>query len=315
MEELTIEAIPGVGKTIAQKLREAGFVDLMSLAVSNPSELAEMCEIGEATARKIINAARNMLKMDFMTAEKYAEKLKEVRHITTSSKALDSLLGGGIETQAITEFYGAYGSGKTQMAYQLSVNVQLPEEEGGLQAACVWIDTEGTFRPKRVVQIAQARGLDPKQILRNIYVSRAFSSDHQMLLAEKIPDLINSGVKVGLIIVDSLTGLFRYEYAGRGTLAERQQKLNKHVHFLQRLADRFNLAVYVTNQVMAKPDVFFGDPTQAVGGHVVGHASTHRVYLRHSKGDKRVARLVDSPYLPEGEAVFRITEKGIEDMT
>ncbi len=314
MDEVRIEDLPGVGPTTAKKLREAGYEDLMGIATAVPSELAAAAEIGEATAKKIINAARNKLKMDFTDGLELAEKASEIKKLTTGSKALDSLLGGGLETQAITECYGAYGSGKSQLAFQLAINVQLPEDVGGLNGGAVWIDTEGTFRPQRIVQISEARGLDPKQILKNIKVARAYSSDHQILLAEKIPELINNGFNAKLIIVDSLTSLFRYEFVGRGTLAERQQKLNKHIHTLQRIADRYNLVVYVTNQVMARPDVFFGDPTQAVGGHIIGHASTFRIYLRHSKGEKRVARLVDSPYLPEGEAVFKITEKGIEDI-
>ncbi len=314
MDEVRIEDLPGVGPTTAKKLREAGYEDLMGIATAVPAELAAAAEIGEATAKKIINAARNKLKMDFTDGLELAEKASEIKKLTTGSKALDSLLGGGLETQAITECYGAYGSGKSQLAFQLAINVQLPEDVGGLNGGAVWIDTEGTFRPQRIVQISEARGLDPKQILKNIKVARAYSSDHQILLAEKIPELINNGFNAKLIIVDSLTSLFRYEFVGRGTLAERQQKLNKHIHTLQRIADRYNLVVYVTNQVMARPDVFFGDPTQAVGGHIIGHASTFRIYLRHSKGEKRVARLVDSPYLPEGEAVFKITEKGIEDI-
>ena len=314
MEEVKIEDLPGVGTTTAKKLRDAGYDDLMGLATASPNELAEVAEIGEGTAKKIINAARSKLKMDFVDGLEFSKKAEEIKKLTTGSKALDNLLGGGLESQAITECYGPYGSGKSQLAFQLAVNAQLKEEEGGLNGGVVWIDTEGTFRPQRIVEIATAKGLKPKEVLKNIKIARAYSSDHQILLVDKIPDLINKGFNAKLIIVDSLTSLFRYEFIGRGTLAERQQKLNKHIHTLQRMGDRYNLVVYVTNQVMARPDVFFGDPTQAVGGHVIGHASTFRIYLRHSKGEKRVARLVDSPYLPEGEAAFKITEKGIEDL-
>ncbi len=313
-EKFEIEDIPGVGATTARKMRSAGYDDPMGIATSNPLSLAEVCEIGEATARKIIQAARTHLKMDFVTGAEMLERMKKIKKITTGSKALDSLIGGGIETQAITEAYGAYGSGKSQMAFQLAINAQLPEEQGGLNGDVVWVDTEGTFRPNRVIQLAEAKGLNPKEALERIHVARAFSADHQILLVEKIPELFKKYPNIKLIIVDSLTSIFRSEYVGRGTLAERQQKLNKHIHTLQRLADRYNVAVYITNQVMAKPDMFFGDPTQAVGGHVLGHASTYRIYLRHSKGDKRVAKLVDSPCLPEGECAFRITEEGIQDI-
>lgn len=309
-----IEDIPGIGPTTAKKLKEAGYADAMGIATSNTTSLAEICEIGEASAKKIIEAARSHLKMNFITGNDVLEKMKDVKKITSGSKSFDALIGGGVETQSITECYGQFGSGKSQIAFQLAVNVQLPESQGGLNGVAVWIDTEGTFRPNRIIQLAQAKGLDPKKVLENIKVARAFSADHQILLVEKIPELFKEGINVKLVIVDSLTAIFRSEFVGRGTLADRQQKLNKHIHDLQRLADRYNIAIYVTNQVMAKPDMFFGDPTVAVGGHVLGHASTYRVYLRHSKGDKRVAKLVDSPCMPEGEAAFRITEKGIEDI-
>lgn len=313
-KQFDIEHLPGVGATTARKMREAGYKDAMGIATSSPVGLAEVCEIGEATARKIIEAARSHLKMDFVTGTEVLERMKKVKLITTGSKALNALIGGGVETQSITEAYGAFGSGKSQLAFQLAVNVQLPEEQGGLAGDMVWIDTEGTFRPNRVIQLAKAKGLNPEEVLTKIHVARAYSADHQILLAEKVPELFQRYPNIKLIIVDSLTSIFRSEFVGRGTLADRQQKINKHIHDLQRLADRYNVAVYITNQVMAKPDMFFGDPTQAVGGHVLGHASTYRVYLRHSKGDKRVAKLVDSPCLPEGECAFKIDENGISDL-
>ncbi|MEM0480819.1 MAG: DNA repair and recombination protein RadA [Candidatus Aenigmatarchaeota archaeon] len=200
----------------------------------------------------------------------------------------------------------------TQLAFQLSVNVQLPEDQGGLERACLFIDSEGTFSPERIKQIAEARGLDPKKVLSNIHYARAYSSEHQILLVEKAADIIQQK-NIGLIIIDSITSHFRADYSGRGELAERQQKLNKHLHQLQRLADAFNLAVYITNQVMARPDIIFGDPTQPVGGHVLAHISFYRIYLRKSKQNLRIAKLIDAPNLPEGEVVFQITEKGIED--
>jgi DNA repair protein RadA len=135
-----------------------------------------------------------------------------------------------------------------------------------------------------------------------------------MLLAEKIEDLIREGLPVKLVIIDSLMSHFRSEFVGRGTLADRQQKLNKHMHTLLRLAHTYNIAIYVTNQVMARPDMFFGDPTEAVGGHIVAHASTVRVYLRRGKKGTRVAKLVDSPCLPDGEIIFVVDEKGIGDI-
>ncbi|WP_297416939.1 DNA repair and recombination protein RadA [Thermococcus sp.] len=205
----------------------------------------------------------------------------------------------------------------TQLAHTLAVMTQLPREDGGLNGSIIWIDTENTFRPERIRQIAENRGLDPDEVLKNIYVARAFNSNHQMLLIERAEEIIKKKAEtdrpVKLLIVDSLMAHFRSEYVGRGTLAERQQKLAKHLSDLHRLADLYDIAVFVTNQVQAKPDAFFGDPTRPVGGHILAHSATLRIYLRKGKAGKRVARLIDSPHLPEGEAIFRITEKGAED--
>jgi len=309
-----VEDIPGIGATTAKKLKSSGYTDPMGIATSNPTTLSEVCEVGEATARKLIHAARDHLKMNFVTGKEFLEKMKTVERITTGSEALNQLIGGGVETQSITEAYGQFASGKSQLAFQLSVTAQLPKDKGGLDGEVIWVDTEGTFRPSRVIQLAEANGLDPNETLKRIHVARAFSSDHQILLVEKIPEIVRDNPNIRLLIVDSITALFRSEYVGRGTLADRQQKLNKHVHDLQRLADRYNIAIYITNQVMSKPDMFFGDPTAAVGGHVLAHATGCRIYLRHSKGSKRVARMMDSSYLPEGEAVFKVDENGISDM-
>ncbi len=314
MKEKTnsIEDLPGVGPKIAEKLMEAGYTELMVIATASPAELAAVAEIGEGVAARIIAAAREALDMGFETGLAVLEKRKSVNKLTTGSKELDALLHGGLETQSITECYGAYGSGKTQLAHQLAVNVQLPKDKGGLNGNALFIDTENTFRPERIEQMANALGLDPKKTLENVFVGRAYNSDHQILLVEKAKDIIKE-YNIKLIIIDSLTSHFRAEYVGRGALASRQQKLNQHLHTMQKIADTYNCVVYITNQVMAKPDVIFGDPTEAVGGHVLHHAATFRIYLRKGKGDKRIARLVDSPHLPDGEAVFRITPEGIRD--
>mgnify|MGYP001626269629 CR=1 FL=1 len=299
---------------IVKKLEEIGLTDAIVLAVTSPSELASILEISETKARKIINEVKEKIGLEFETADKVLERKLKMKKITTGSKALDELLGGGIPTQAITESFGAFGSGKTQLGFQLAVNVQLPEDKGGLGKNCLFIDTEGTFSPERVAEIAKAKGLDPQKALKNIFVTRAYTTDHQMLIVEKAAEIIPAK-NIGLIVVDSVTSLFRAEYIGRGELAERQQKLNKHLHQLQRLADMFNIAVYVTNQVMARPDVLFGDPTAPIGGHILGHISFYRIYLRKSKQNLRIARLIDAPNLPEREVVFQITENGIEDVT
>ncbi|MCD6522597.1 MAG: DNA repair and recombination protein RadA [Candidatus Diapherotrites archaeon] len=201
----------------------------------------------------------------------------------------------------------------TQLALQLCANVQLPPEQGGLNGSALFIDSEGTFRPERLEQMAKAIGLDPKKVLENTFVARAYNSDHQMLIAEKAEEIIEEK-NIRLIVVDSLTSAFRAEYVGRGSLADRQQKINRHMHTLHKLALLHNIAVVVTNQVMANPGLLFGDPTTPIGGNIVGHKSTYRIYLRRSQGGKRIARLVDSPCLPDGECVFKVTENGIEDV-
>lgn len=309
-EELTIFDIPGVGAATAERLQEAGFTDLMAIAVGSPAELLESAGVTEASARKMINFARNHLDMGFESGKSLLDRRKKVKKIPTGIAAFDELLGGGFETGAITECFGQYGSAKTQIAHWLAVQVQKLDES----AVAVYIDTENTFRPERIQQFAQGSGLPEEKVLKNIKVARAYNSDHQMLLAEKVEDLIKDGANVKLLVVDSLTAHFRAEFVGRGTLAERQQKLNKHMHVLSKLADKHNLCVYVTNQVMSKPDQFFGDPTEAIGGHIVGHNSTFRIYLRRGKKNTRVAKLVDSPNLPDGEAIFMVEETKLTDM-
>jgi len=207
----------------------------------------------------------------------------------------------------------SHNSGKSQLGFQLSVNVQLPPEKGGLSANTLFIDTEATFRPERILQMSKALGLDPEKTLKNIYVARAYNSDHEIFLVEKANEIIEEK-NIRLLVIDSLTSHFRADYVGRGELAPRQQKLNRLLHNLQRLADSYNLAVFVTNQVLANPAILFGDPTMPIGGHVLAHQSTYRLYLRKSSGEKRIARMMDSPNLPPGECVFKITPEGIKDV-
>ncbi len=311
---LRLEDLPSVGAATAEKLREIGFSTIESLATATISELAA-AGISEKRAAEIIAAARQAIETSWVTAKELAELKKNVGRITTGSKSLDRLLGGGVETQSITEFFGEYGSGKSQLCHQLAVNVQLPPEKGGLSGAALYIDTENTFRIERIAQMAKAVGLDPDEAAEKIIYAEAYNSDHQILLLEKSDKVIKEN-NVRLIIVDSLTSHFRSEYIGRQNLPERQQKLNKHMHKLLRLARAFNAAAVVTNQVMARPDEFFSAmAVLPVGGHVVGHTSHTRIYLRKAAGKNvRIARLVSSPYLPEGEAIFKITENGIEDL-
>jgi len=336
-----LEDLPGVGPATAEKLRDTGFDSYQALAVASPGELSNTADVGESTAADIINAARDAADVGgFETGSEVKERRERIGKLTWGVDAVDELLGGGVETQSITEVYGEFGAGKSQVTHQLAVTVQLPREHGGLEGSAIFVDSEDTFRPERIDDMV--RGLEPEALaaalelhgidggpededaldtlvdvfLDNIHVAKAFNSNHQILLAEKAQELVSESqddeFPVRVVCVDSLTAHFRAEYVGRGELAERQQKLNKHIHDLMRIGDLHNAAVVVTNQVSSNPDSFFGDPTQPIGGNILGHSSTFRLYLRKSKNNKRIVRLVDAPNLPDGEAVMRVEEAGLK---
>ncbi len=302
----------GISSTILKKLQEMGITTVEALAAANPQELSQNLAIPLPTIQKLVSQARAALGLGFKTALEIKKERMSLPKITTGSKNLDNLLGGGVEVKTITEFFGEFGSGKTQLCHQLAVNVQLPLEKGGLGKKAIYIDTEGTFRWERIEAMARGLGLDPDKTMENILYVRAVNSDHQMAVVEELKDLIPKE-DIGLVVVDSVTGHFRAEYPGRENLAVRQQKLNRHLHQLMSLAELFDVAVVITNQVMARPDVFYGDPTTAIGGHVLYHAPGIRVQLKKSRGNRRIARIVDAPHLPESEAVFAITEVGVRD--
>jgi len=316
-EDLRLDSLEGVGPVTTKKLSDAGVHNIMDLIVRGPVELADLTGMDKETAEKIVNKARQqlieegVLAQDFVSATDIYKRRQEIGKISTGTDCLDLLLDGGVESQALTEVYGEFGCGKTQFCHTMCVQVQKPKEEGGLDGGALYIDTENTFRPERIVSISKAQGMDPEKVLDNIIVARAYNSSHQILILEECgPVLKESNIK--LIIVDSAVGLFRAEYLGRGTLAARQQKLNHFVHLLVRIAETYNCAALATNQVMAAPDVFFGDPTRPVGGNVVAHTSTYRIYFKKS-GKKRIARMVDSPHHPEQEVIFALSEAGVVD--
>ncbi len=306
-----IEDLPGVGPAVAEKLREGGFYELMSIAATTPSLLTDAAGIGSKAGRELIRKAQEALEMGFESAVKVEKKRERINRISTGSEAFDTLIGGGVESGSITEVFGEFGSSKSQIAHILAVNVQKDDPK----AIVFFIDSEGSFRPERIRQLAKGAELDENKVLGNIRVGRAVSSDHQMLLANKVDELISKDrLNVKLLVVDSVTAHFRAEFQGRGTLAPRQQKLNTHLHTLLRIADKYSVVVFVTNQVMHKPDLMFGDPVIPIGGNILGHISTTRIYLRKSKKNSRVAKLIDSPGLPDGAACFYVREGGLEDV-
>ena len=316
-EDLELESLDGVGPATKQKLIAAGIYSILDLVSRGPLEIADAVNIDLSKAIELINKARARLvelgriEKEFISATELYKKRQAIDRISTGSKNLNDLLSGGIETQAITELYGEYGSGKTQICHTLCVKVQMPKEQGGLSSGAIYIDTETTFRPERIAEIAETYNLEPEDILSKIIVAKAYNSAHQELIVREVGRLIEKE-KIRLLIVDSAVAHYRAEFLGRGTLAERQQRLNRFMHNLLRMTEVHNLAVVVTNQVQAAPDVFFGDPSRPTGGHVVAHTSTYRIYLRKA-GKNRIARMMDSPYHPEREAVFILNQKGIDD--
>ena len=329
-----LDTLPGVGPATAEKLGDAGYDSFVSIAVASPGELSNTADVGESNAADIIRAARDRADVgDFETGTEVLARRDQIGKLHWNVPAVDEMLGGGVETQSITEVYGEFGTGKSQITHQLAVNVQLPRDHGGLEGTALFVDSEDTFRPERIDDMVRglsdetteaAMGLHQvrteddlvESILDGIHVAKAFNSNHQMLLAETAEELIKENQDtewpVRFVCVDSLTAHFRAEYVGRGTLAERQQKLNKHLHDLVRLGSLHNAAVVVTNQVQSNPDAFFGDPTKPIGGNILGHTSTFRIYLRKSKADKRIVRLVDAPNLADGEAVMRVQDGGLK---
>ncbi|AAV47651.1 DNA repair and recombination protein RadA [Haloarcula marismortui ATCC 43049] len=340
-----LEELPGVGPATAEKLEDNGYDSYQGIAVASPGELSNTADIGESSAADIIQAAREAADIGgFETGSTVLERREQIGKLSWGVDEVDDLLGGGVETQSITEVYGEFGAGKSQVTHQLAVNVQLPAEHGGLEGSAIFVDSEDTFRPERIEQmvkgladevladtmvlhgiVEEEADADPTDeallddlvasVLEKIHVAKAFNSNHQILLAEKAQEIASESQEeefpVRLLAVDSLTAHFRAEYVGRGELADRQQKLNKHLHDLMRVGDLNNTAVVVTNQVASNPDSFFGDPTQPIGGNILGHTSTFRMYLRKSKGNKRIVKLVDAPNLPDGEGVMRVEEDGL----
>ena len=290
----------------------------MELAVTTVEQLAVDINSSKDSAAAFIMAAQrllresNVLDKEFVTADFVLEKRKSMLRCSTGSKSLDELLLGGIETQAVTEFYGEFGSGKSQICHTLCAMASRPLSEKGLDGGVIYVDTEGTFRPERLQQIAESRGFVSSEVLKNTVVCKVYNSSHLELIIRDLGGYLNK-FKTKLVVIDSIISLHRAEFSGRGTLADRQQRLNSILHKLVRVAEIFNIAVVITNQVLSSPDTFFGDPTKAAGGNVLGHTSTYRIYLRKS-GENRIAKMIDSPYHPYSDTRFTINQKGIDDL-
>jgi DNA repair protein RadA len=311
-----IDTLNDIGPATKTSLKEAGFRSIKDLVIRGPTDIAEATGIAIEKCTLLCNRAREILEeigvldKPFTTANEIYEKRKSEYRISTGSKNLDELLDGGIETRAITELYGEYGTGKTQVCHTLCVTVQQSKAEDNISKA-LYIDTENTFRPERIASIASARKIDPSVALENVIVAKAYNSSHQEVIIQESPNVINLH-NIKIMIVDSMVSHYRAEYLGRSVLSERQQRINRLLHILLRIAETCKIAVVITNQIQSSPDAIFGDPNKATGGNVMAHTSTYRLYLKKA-GKNRIARMVDSPYHSEREIVFALNEQGIGD--
>eukprot|EP01134_Creolimax_fragrantissima_P003301 CFRG3301T1 len=299
-----------------KKLAEAGFHTVESIAYTTKKTLCNIKGISEAKADKLLLEASKLVPMGFTTATEFHQRRQELISISTGSKTMDDLLGGGIETGSITELFGEFRTGKTQLCYTLAVTCQLPIDHGGGEGKCLYIDTEGTFRPERLLEVAARFGLSGQDVLDNVAYARAYNTDHQMNLLTQAAAMM-AEARFAMLIVDSATSLYRTDYSGRGELASRQGHLGQFLRFLLRLADEFGVAVVITNQVTAQVDgnSFAPDPKKPIGGNIMAHASTTRLYLRKGRGDNRICKIYDSPCLPESECQFSIGTDGINEPT
>lgn len=306
MKDLT--QIQGIGDGIANKLRDAGICNIMSLAVMTPGQLVDLIGGSETGSRKMINRARELCAIGFENGKTVEEK--ELPKIPTGSNNIDKLLGGGLELGTSLEAYGEGATGKTALSHALAVSCikQYPN------SYVIWVDSENTFRPSRIRDFCVGFEVDPEHVLQHVLVAKALTSDHQILLTENVEKEINNGKDIKLLIIDSLMNHFRAEYLGRGTLAGRQQMLNGYLHRIGKLCDIYKIAVYLTNQVQSDPGTMFGNAEKVVGGNIVSHFATNRVRIRKAAQGTRCMILVDSPNLPPGEAFYNIGANSLEDI-
>lgn len=306
----------GIAANDIQKLQNAGYHTVESVAHATARKLSDVKGISEAKVTKLKEIVKTMVSMDFRTAADALEDRKNLVTLSTGAVEIDKLLEGGVETGSITEVFGEFRTGKTQLCHTLCVTCQMSVNEGGAEGKAIYIDTEGTFRPARLQAIAERFGLDPALALENVAYARAHNSEHQMELL-KVAAAIMAQDRYALLVVDSATALFRTDYTGRGELSERQMQMAQFLRQLTRLAEEFGVAVFITNQVVANPDgmSFAKDATKPIGGNIMAHASTTRLRLRKGRGNNRIMTVFDSPTLPEADAQFAVSGAGVCDAT
>lgn len=304
----------GVNRQDVTRLSDAGFCTVEAVAHATIRKLTEIKGVTEQKAQKLKDIAYKIVPMGFATATQHLQQRQDLITLSTGSKELDKLLQGGIETGSLTELFGEFRTGKTQLCHTLCVTCQLPLDQGGGEGKAVYIDTEGTFRPQKLVAIAERFGLNPDDVLDNVAYARAHNSEQQMDLL-KMASAMMAEDRYALLVVDSATALFRTDYSGRAELSERQMSLAQFLRQLTRMAEEFGVAVVLSNQVVANPDgmSFAKDATKPIGGNIIAHASTTRLRLKKGRGDTRICQIFDSPTLPESECTFAVGAVGVED--
>ena len=316
-KKLELDTLDEIGPATKIHLIDAGIDSLKDLIIRGPHDIAEVTGMTMEKSTDLCNKARikleevEIIERTFIPATELYNKRKNIERISTGSQCFDELLGGGFEVNAITEIYGEFGSGKTQICHTSAVMVQQKITDGGLEGGVIYVDTENTFRPERIVSISKARNIDHVSVLENIVVAKAFNSAHQELIIHEVGKIIETD-NIKLLVLDSAISHYRAEYLGRAMLSERQQKINRLMHILIRISETYKIAVLLTNQIQSVPDTLFGDPFRATGGNIIAHSSTYRIYLKKA-GKNRIARIVDSPYHPEIEALFSLGEEGVTD--
>lgn len=306
----------GISKPDIQKLKAGGYHTIEAIAHSTMRKLIEVKGISEQKAQKLkeLIKSQQLVSLGFQTASNKLQLMKDQISISTGSSDLDQLLGGGIETGSITEIFGEFRTGKTQLCHTLCVTSQMPIDQGGAEGRVIYVDTEGTFRPQKLVAIAERFNMNPEEVLENIICARAHNSEQQLELLADAAGLMSDS-RYALLIVDSATALYRTDYSGRGELSERQMHLAQFLRQLTRLAEEFGIAVVITNQVVANPDgmSFAKDNTKPIGGNIIAHASTTRLKLKKGRGENRICQVYDSPTLPESECSFSLGASGVEN--
>jgi len=316
-----IDALQQHGINVAdiKKLKSAGICTVKGIQMMTKKKLCAIKGLSEAKVDKMREA---VLKLgsggNFVTALQASINRQAVFRLTTGSSELDAILGGGIESMSITEAFGEFRSGKTQLSHTLCVTTQMPNGATGYGGGkVVFIDTENTFRPDRLRPIAARFNIDEEAVLDNVLVARAYTSEEQMELLTTVAAKFHDEPGIfKLLVVDSIMALFRVDYSGRGELADRQQHLAQMMSRLQKISEEYNVAVFITNQMTADPGAalsFVADPKKPIGGNILAHASTTRIALRKGRGETRIAKIYDSPDMPENEATFAITTGGIND--